>query len=119
MIQEYTADRKLKEGKVGLDKETEKELDLMYQSELYDILCAEIQRNIDRRNDHQACIEKNTKMIADINERCNYISMSNKKLLASINKIQKNAKTGIGSDSILTWKNYDTLQIHAGKLEEL
>ena len=30
MIQEYTADRKLKEGKVGLDKETEKELDLMY-----------------------------------------------------------------------------------------
>jgi len=37
----------------------------------------------------------------------------------SIAKINRNAKKGIGSDAIMELPDYETLNIFAGKLEEL
>ena len=58
-------------------------------------------------------------MIKEITERNLYIEVQHKKLIQSINKIQKNAKKGIGNEAIMEFEKYDKLEIFAGKLEEL
>ena len=56
-------------------------------------------------------------MIRDLNERAQYIDLKQKQLVAMINKIRTNAKTGTGSTSISIGLG-ENKTIYAGKLEQ-
>ena len=69
-------------------------------------------------------------MIKEINNRAIYIENAHRKIMTSIAKIQKNAKKGIGSESIMEFEGYDKgnpldsssskgYKIYAGRLEEM
>ena len=57
-------------------------------------------------------------MIRDLNERAQYIDLKQKQLVAQINKIRSNAKTGTGSTSISLGEPGKKKEIYAGKLEQ-
>ena len=100
------------------DEEARTKFESAAEDKFCEMLCERIMVNIEKRNAHQAMLDKNQQMIKDVTERFNYIKAQSKKILNDLGLIMKNAKFGIGS-TFLLGEGFKGSKIFAGRLVQM